>query len=114
MTTNLEEACTRGHDAGYAAGTWMTDGNTTDQTYRFLLTGLETGDPEVLDMMPSPLSGEWAGESIQELLGDLLEDGGDDDADTATNEEIFAAYEEGFQVGWEHEIVRACRYQLNV
>lgn len=38
----------------------------------------------------SPLSGEWAGESIPELLGDLM------DEDESNLDEICDAYEEGY------------------
>lgn len=68
----VQEAASRGHDAGSAAGSWVIDGNTTRETALHILRGYEDGDPEIMDMMPAPLSGEWAGESITELLGDLL------------------------------------------
>lgn len=44
----------------------------------------------------SPLSGEWAGESIPELLGDLLPDGYQD-------EEIVDAYEEAALEAYQQE-----------
>src|SRR5437868_4081219 len=50
-----------GKEHGANAGSWVTDGNTSETTYRWLLAGLETCDPEVMDSLPScPLSGEWA------------------------------------------------------
>lgn len=59
-------------------------------------------DPDEL-APPAPLSGEWAGESMPELLGELA-----DDPDAADD------YEEGFDQGWEdtltaraHDIVSA-------
>jgi len=45
--------------------------------------------------MPACLSGEWAGESITELIGDLLDEVSEDD-----NDAICDAYEEGFAQGW--------------
>lgn len=51
----------------------------------------------------SPLSGEWAGESIPELLGDLLPDGYQD-------EEIVSAYEEAALEAFTTDYrCRACR-----
>lgn len=43
--------------------------------------GILRGQDDRLNGMPrndAPLSGEWAGESITELLGDLIISGGDD------------------------------------
>lgn len=62
-----EEAEETGREAGAAAGSWVIDGNTSADTARAILAGYEEGDPEIMDMQPSPLSGEWAGESISEL-----------------------------------------------
>ncbi len=45
--------------------------------------------------MPACLSGEWAGESITELIGDLLDEVSEDE-----NDAICDAYEEGFAQGW--------------
>jgi hypothetical protein len=45
--------------------------------------------------MPACLSGEWAGESITELIGDLLDEVSEND-----NDAICDAYEEGFAQGW--------------
>lgn len=46
----------------------------------------------------APLSGEWAGESIVELIGDLIENAEDDDHVT----EICDAYEEGYSHGYDN------------
>jgi hypothetical protein len=70
--TALDEATERGADAGRAAGSWVIDGNTSPETARNILRGIDDGDPMVMDMAPGPLSGEWAGESVTELLGDLI------------------------------------------
>lgn len=53
---------------------------------------------------PSPLSGEWAGESIPELLGDLIDEseglvGSGDDLDDASDA-ICDAYEAAFEKAW--------------
>jgi len=66
------EATKAGRLAGEAAASWMFDGNTTDETYRAFLKGWEEGDPMAMDAYapPSWLSGEWAGESMTEILGE--------------------------------------------
>lgn len=89
LTPIIEEAKERGKRAGRNAGSWVVDGNTTDETKEAIRKGISAGDPEIMDMMPSWLSGEWAGESISELLGDLLEDAGEN-----AEEDILEAYEE--------------------
>lgn len=69
MRYTLDEFTTMGREAGAAAGSWIVDGNTSAETAAAILAGYEDGDPEVLDLCPAPLSGEWAGESIPELFG---------------------------------------------
>jgi hypothetical protein len=44
---------------------------------------------------PDPLSGEWAGESVRELLGDLIDAVGDEYAD-----DVCDAYETGYAGVW--------------
>jgi hypothetical protein len=136
LEARIAEAAVRGTKAGKAAASWVFDGNTTDETYRRTLQGIEDGDPEVMDRLSwSPLSGEWAGESIQELLGDLLTcsacggdgifaeagyvEGAEEEPcnacdgtgyDTDAQEEIEEAYEEAAQDAYWQEIERVARF----
>jgi hypothetical protein len=48
-----------------------------------------------------PLSGEWAGESIPELIGDLLAKTTDDEH----GHEICMAYEDGYSEGYDMALV---------
>lgn len=102
---NKREARKAGRQAGLAAASWVFDGNTKDEMYRRVLNGLEDGDPEVFDAIAAPswLSGEWAGESISEILG---ESSGDDDRD----DEIAGLYEQAADTAYYHEIERVARY----
>ena len=68
MTTT--EHHTNGYEAGKAAGSWVLDGNSSTETAARILQGYDDGDPEIMDMQPAPLSGENAGDSMVELLGD--------------------------------------------
>jgi len=97
-----------GYAAGKAAGSWVTDGNTTMSEYRAILAGIESGDPEIMDMQPSPLSGEWAGESIPELIAGY--------ADMTADEQDAAcdSYEQGFSQGFWDTVEQDCRYQVDV
>jgi hypothetical protein len=49
----------------------------------------------------APLSGEWAGESIPELLGDLIREIADD-ADDETLLFLCDEYEQGYADEWEN------------
>jgi hypothetical protein len=64
------EAKQRGQRAGAAAASWVFDGNTTDETYARVARMILDGDPELYDVVHEPewLSGEHAGESMNELL----------------------------------------------
>ena len=94
-----------GYASGKARGSWVTDGNTTPETYRWIREGYDNGDPEVMDLCPAPLSGEWAGESISEVFGLKV---GEDYPDS----ENLDSYEEGYQQGFWDEVLNACNYQL--
>lgn len=95
-----------GAEHGRAAASWYFDGNTDAETYRRVLAGLEDGDPEVLDALPSsPLSGEYADEPTPaSVLADLDVDQDDDCAD-----EYLSAYEEGFAEASAHAIEAEAR-----
>ena len=97
---------TVGREHGLAAASWYFDGNTTDETYRAVLKGIEDGDSAVLDTFPAePLSGEWADDptpnTLQHEFG--IRDEDLDDACTA--------YEDAFHTAVEEEIERVARLQ---
>jgi hypothetical protein len=99
----------QGAEDGRCAGTWIIDGNTTDETKQACLKGFEDGDPAVYDQLPgSPLSGEYAdGLLPRDVLGwyGLTED--DDLAD-----DVLSAYEDGYSQGVVDEVERACNATL--
>jgi hypothetical protein len=104
----------RAHALGYAhgrnVGDWTIDDRTTRQECLKVLRGLRDGDPEISDMMPAPLSGEWADDPTPaSVLAELEVD--DDDQD-GTNE-LLQAYEEGFAGGWQTRVEFLCRLQLS-
>lgn len=113
----IAEATRRGKKAGKNAGSWVIDGNTTDATKARIAQGVDDGDPAVLCDEPSWLSGEMAGESIQELLGDLLWDLSDlsgkwtdtSDARYAKNDEIEGAYENAAGLAFWAEVERSAK-----
>lgn len=64
---NIQLATDAGTERGTAAGSWVLDGNSSIVSARGIRKGYDDGDPAIMDLCPSPLSGEWAGESIPEL-----------------------------------------------
>lgn len=109
-TPQLEAAAQQaGYEHGLAAGSWVTDGNTTDDTCRALLAGIEDGDPMILDQLPSsPLSGEWAGDPTPQSVLEALDVYDDDER----ADDLLRAYEDGFARGVEEEVVRSCKAVL--
>ena len=65
----LSAAKRDGARAGRNAASWCIDGNTTDETLRRLVQGLEDGDPMILDAYRTPnLSGEFADDPTPRTL----------------------------------------------
>lgn len=105
--TALAKARAFGVESGKAAGSWMLDGNSTVADAQKLLDGWEDGDPEVMDLEPSPLSGEWA-DSITASDVYAAADMDEDETEEAASE-ILSAFEEGYSEGFWDEVCRAAR-----
>lgn len=123
----LDRATGLGLDRGRAAGSWVVDGNTPEATVRAILQGLADGDPQTMDMQPSPLSGEWADEpTMADVVGEIT---GDDVCrncgeavmfhdydlscpDDYLSPELLDAFELGFGDGFWEEVERSCRAML--
>jgi nucleotide-binding universal stress UspA family protein len=100
----VAEAEEAGREAGHNAGSWALVAQDRE-TYERVLRGIEEGDPEIMDMQPAPLSGEWAGESIPELSRQYGLDLTDDD--------IATAFEQGYSDSYWHAIEETCHAQLD-
>lgn len=100
---NTAEMTRAGTYAGTAAGSWVIDGNTTTETARNILQGIEDGDPQVMDMQPAPLSGEWADNPVVDEVLALV--GMDYDNDAA--DDMLAIYETAFGTAYWAEVQRA-------
>lgn len=114
MYDNNEE---RAYNLGYAHGqsnaSWVWDGNTTQETYEEFLRLYDEGDIPDVYLPPDPLSGEWAGESITELLGAEFPELTSDDADVDYwNSDILTAYEVGFRTGWHDYLCETAHYMV--
>jgi hypothetical protein len=102
-----------GKTAGVGAASWCIDGNTTTETYRTILRGIEDGDPAILDQFNTPnLSGEYAGDSTPQTLA---EDYGIDetrDPDGLLLDEACTEWEEAASSAFWTELERSVRYQV--
>jgi len=96
----------RGREHGKAEADWIFDGNTTIETYKeFLRLHNDCDLPD--EYCPRDiLSGEWAGESINELLGDLLSNS----LSIHERDSIYEHYEQGYQDGWYNHLEEVAIY----
>lgn len=86
-----------GYEYGRAAGSWVIGGNTSIDTVIAIAKGYEDGDPQIMDMEPSPLSGEWADDpSIEDILYEIGVDGSTADASDDLLDEFQIAYSDAF------------------
>lgn len=106
----LEDAESRGEGAGKSAASWAFAQNQGVEYYEELRRLHDDGDPRFDDYIsePSWLSGEHAGESINELLGDIIEEAKSYGYDI--EDEIMEAYEEGATNEFWTEVHRVIEY----
>ena len=92
-----------GVEAGKAAGSWLLDGNSSEDEARSLLQMIEDGDPAF--EIPAPLSGEWSdGWAAERVFAEAdIEPTDDDEPD------LLDAFEAGFAQGFEDEAARSAR-----
>lgn len=112
----LKEAAELGRAAGQNAAEWweqdviggrVSSRVDTREVARYILQGMEDGDPEFLDSLPWPnLSGEWAGDptpaSLYAELGIEAEQDSDDGA-------LCTAWEDAASEAVVREVERLCR-----
>lgn len=106
------QAAEIGREHGRNAASWVFDGNTPQETYRFVLAGVENIDPLVMDAYREPsLSGEFADDySERDLMSEL-----DAEALAAEHQdELCAEYNAAASEAFWHEIERIARYHLEV
>jgi hypothetical protein len=104
----VEDMREAGRGDGAAAGSWVADGNTSEDALRNLLRMWEEGDPAA-PCPPSPFSGEWADDPT---LSEVIDSNTDCDPDTLTPEEadeLATAYEDAYSEAWQAEAERTVR-----
>lgn len=106
MIDTEEKAFEKGEEKGTKWAGWFFDPETEASVYRRILDGLMEGDPEIMDLCPNPLTGEWADYEIPVLFEIPI--GGE-----WPEENILDAFESGFSQGWCLEVERICRLHLS-
>lgn len=106
------KALGREHGVHWADVTVTSDKCTVDAAKR-IVSGFEDGDPQVMDLCPNPLSGEWADEPTpmtildeiankvdpHELRGEAIEEGDD----------LIDVYEESFREAFWDKVILASK-----
>jgi hypothetical protein len=100
----LNRAEELGIEHGRNAGSWIIDGNTSAETARAIIKGYDDGDSVIMDIEPSPLSGEWGDDpTVSSVLSAL---GFDIDAHEG-KDGLLDQYEVGFGIGFWDEVIRS-------
>ncbi len=105
--TTVENLTVRAHEMGSeygkSLGSWVIDGNSSKAYCQRIIDGYDDGDPEIMDMCPSPLSGEWAdAPTVFSVLKDL---GFDPYIQNAIP--VLDSYEDGFIGSWWDTVIQA-------
>lgn len=102
-----------GEEHGRSAGTWVIDGNTSNETRSAIIRGYDEGDPAVMDLQPSPLSGEWADDpTVKDVLDLIMDIAGVEefsDPDEMVSSDLLNRYEESFGEGFWNEVIRSAQ-----
>jgi hypothetical protein len=102
-----------GYDAGKAAGSWVIDGNTSEETALAILKGYDEGDSQVMDMQPSPLSGEWADDpTIADVLANIADDADVELDKDGEYDDLLNIYEVSYSEGFWNEVIRSANAVL--
>lgn len=94
----------RGREDGAAVGSWVIDGNTSDETCRTILQQMEdcSWDGPELQL------GQWADDlSFAEILAEI-----DVMCDDDSEDDLFYVYSDAWYEGLQTEVERACRARV--
>jgi hypothetical protein len=111
LEERVEIARAQGEEAGRAAGTWLLDGNSSEESARAMLAKIEAGELLAELDLSGPLSGEWAdGPTPASILEPLYREG--EEIPEGEDDEICQAYEDAYWQGLETEAERSARAVL--
>lgn len=98
-----------GRECGNNSGSWVPIDRMTHEQLRKIISGFEDIDPEVMDMEPAPLSGEYADGLTEQ---DVLKHVGINDGDPADYEDIVDAFLEAFSEGYWDTLLKRAKIAL--
>ena len=107
----MEAMRAAGRKSGTAAGGWIADGNTSEESLRITLQQWEDGDPAP-PSAPSPFSGEWADSPTVEEVINSETDLNSDELEPEEIDELARAFEDEFSMAWQEEAERTVRALL--
>lgn len=110
--SNIKTDDDKVRDAGLAdgrnAGSWVIDGNTSDETCARILRMMDDGDP-ALDL-PELQLGQWADDPS---FSDILDAAGVAvTVDGDVEDDLFCVYSDAWYEGLHNEVERACRARI--
>lgn len=101
-----------GKQHGDEAASWVFNGNTPVEEYRRVLLGLEVGDPAVMEMCPSPLSGEFAdGLKPNDVFNAVGMNASDISSEWGAK--LLDVFDEAFTTAWWNNVEATCRYHTS-
>lgn len=98
------KAVEMGKEYGEMLGAWVVDSTNSKEYCAKIIEGFEDGDPEILDLCPSPLSGEFAGGPTTYSV--LKELGFDPAVPKDYHDKLIDAYEESFSDAWWDTVIQ--------
>lgn len=119
MSDKLTEAAkTLGAEHGAQRGGWIVETNMSRESAQNLINGYNDGDPIWMDLCPSPLSGEWAGDpNITTVIDDIANMAEADELLRNTTIEealddaqgVLDVYEQAFQEAFWATVIKAAQ-----
>lgn len=88
-------------DAAHSAASWLLDGNSSFLDAHRIYQGIEDGDPAVLDTFPNPLSAEWGGESLSEIMDRVVAGGRWSELSEDVRDEMCERFESQFSEAYQ-------------
>ncbi len=106
-----------GEEHGAARGSWVISGNTDRRTAERIVKGLDDGDPEILDSLPSLQMGEWADDPTEnDIVSEAVYDAKlqiePDSLEPEEVDELINEYQDGWYAGRDQEVERSARAVL--
>lgn len=114
MTNVLVTAAEKlGRRHGSVRGEWLIDANISKEGAKKIIDGHDRGDPEIMDLCPNPLSGEYEDDPsevlILEEIADLAAAEESDEVVPVEDDNLLDIYEVHFAEGFWETVLQAAR-----